>query len=123
MMNKREFLKVGGAGMVAAATVRPAIAANSDARVAIVQPHLAGADVFAERERAAGARVMTPEGDPLRWFRTALKPVLGCAVILGFTDAAHALILEGSLREAGYARAVTPSTSTRGTLWSVTRRA
>jgi hypothetical protein len=122
-MNKREFLKASGAGIMAAATARPALAAAPSGRIAILQQQLPGADAFAARERAAGARIMVPTGDPIRWFRTALKPVLGGAVVVGFTDAAHALILEGSLREAGYARAVSPAHSDRGTLWSVSRRA
>lgn len=122
-MNKREFLKASGAGIMAAATVRPALAIAPSKRIAILQQNLPGADAFASRERAAGARIMVPTGDPIRWFRTTLKPVLGGAVVVGFTDAAHALILEGSLREAGYARAVSPAHSDRGTLWSVSRRA
>jgi hypothetical protein len=122
-MNKREFLKASGAGIMAAATARPALAAPASGRIAILQQQLPGADAFAARERAAGARIMVPTGDPIRWFRTTLKPVLGGAVVVGFTDAAHALILEGSLREAGYARAVSPAHSDRGTLWSVSRRA
>jgi hypothetical protein len=122
-MNKRDFLKASGAGIMAAATARPALASASTGRIAVLQQHLPGADAFAERERAAGARILVPSGDPVRWFRTTLKPILGSAVIVGFTDAAHALILEGSLREAGYARAVSPAHSDRGTLWSVSRRA
>jgi hypothetical protein len=121
-MNKREFLKASGAGMMAAATARPALAATTGERIAILQPHLDGADVFAERERAAGAQILTPTGDPIRWFHASLKPALGGRTVVGFTDAAHAMVLEGSLREAGYARAVTPAYSDRGTLWSVTRR-
>jgi hypothetical protein len=121
IMNKREFLKASGAGIMAAAVARPAIAASAD-RIAILQTQLPGADAFAARERAAGARIMVPEGDPIRWFRMTLKPVLGGAVVVGFTDAAHAMVLEGSLREAGYARAVSPAASGRGTLWSVSRR-
>ena len=122
-MNKREFLKASGAGIMAAAVARPAIATTSTGRIAILQTQLPGADAFAARERAAGATILVPTGDPIRWFRTTLKPVLGGAVVVGFTDAAHAMVLEGSLREAGYARAVTPASSGRGTLWSVSRRA
>ena len=122
-MNKREFLKAGGVGIIAAAAAGHAIAANPAGRIAIVQHQLPGADAFAERERAAGAQIMSPVGDPIRWFRTTLQPVLGSAIVVGFTDASHALILEGSLRDAGYARAVTPAYSDRGTLWSVSPRA
>jgi hypothetical protein len=121
-MNKREFLKAGGAGILAAAATRPATASVPAGRIAILQQHLPGAEAFAERERAVGARIMVPAGDPIRWFRGTLQPVLGTAAVVGFTDATHALILETSLREAGYARAVTPAHSARGTLWSVAPR-
>ena len=120
-MNKREFLKAGGAGIMAAATAGPALASPTR-RIAVLQEHLPGAAAFAARERAAGARIMVPSGDPIHWFRTELKPRLGSAHIVGFTDAAHALILEGSLRESGYGRAVTPAHSERGTLWSASPR-
>jgi ornithine cyclodeaminase/alanine dehydrogenase-like protein (mu-crystallin family) len=121
-MNKREFLKAGGAGILAAAAARPASAVAPSDRIAILQQHLPGAEAFAERERATGARVLIPTGDPVRWFRSTLQPVLGTATVVGFTDATHALILETSLREAGYARAVTPAHSARGTLWSAAPR-
>jgi hypothetical protein len=121
-MNKREFLKAGGTGLLAAAATRPATAAAPAGRIAILQQHLPGAEAFEARERAAGARLMVPAGDPARWFRSTLQPVLGTATVVGFTDPTHALILETSLREVGYTRAVTPAHSARGTLWSVSPR-
>ena len=120
-MNKREFLKAGGAGLAAAALAGPALALPAR-RIAVVQPDLPGADAFAARERAAGAELMVPEGDPVRWFRSVLKPALGRAEVAGYTDATHALLLEGSLRETGYARAARPVHLGRATIWSAARR-
>ncbi len=121
-MNKREFLKAGGAGIVAATLARPAQAARPGRRIAIVQTHLPGADAFAARERAAGAELMAPSGDPVRWFRQTLRPVLGRADVAGFTDAAHSLVLEGSLREAGYVRSGKPAHAGRAILWGAVKR-
>ena len=120
-MNKRDFLKTGGAGLVAIGLAGPARAA-ARRRIAIVQPGLPGADAFAARERAAGAELMTPAGDPVRWFRATLRPALGRAEVVAFTDATHALVLEGSLREAGYVRSGRPAVAGRATLWGAVRR-
>lgn len=103
-MNKREFLKAGSLGVAAAAFASPARSALPARRIAIVQPTLPGADAFSVAERAAGSQLLTPQGDPVRWFRETLRPVLNGADVAAFTDPAHTLVLEGSLREAGYAR-------------------
>jgi len=121
-MNKREFLKAGGAGLVAATLVRPAFAVPGR-RIAVVQAELPGAEAFAARERAAGAEIMVPKGDPVRWFRNELKPVLRGATVAGYTDATHALVLEHSLRETGYGRAGAPVHKGRTTQWAAARRA
>ena len=65
---------------------------------------------------------MAPSGDPVRWFRQMLRPVLGRADVAGFTDAAHSLVLEGSLREAGYVRSGKPAYAGRATMWGAVRR-
>ena len=121
-MNKRDFLKTGGAGIVAVAIAAPARALPRR-RIAVVQRGVAGSNDFASAQRAAGARIMVPEGDPVRWFRAALRPALTGAEVIGFTDAAHALILEGSLREAGYRRTTAPAPVGRAMLWCATPRA
>jgi hypothetical protein len=101
-MTKRDFLKTGAA--VAAFVATPGLAALSS-RVAIVQPHLPGADAVAHRERAAGATILVPEGDAIRWYAQTLRPALRGRDVVGYTDAAHALLLEGCLHEQGYRRA------------------
>jgi len=121
-MNKREFLKAGGAGILAATVATPA-AAMPRRRIAIVQAGVQGSERFAAAERAAGSQIMMPQGDPVRWFRATLRPALSGAEVVGLTDAPHALILEGSLREAGYRRTTAPAPLGRAILWSAIPRA
>jgi hypothetical protein len=123
MMNKREFLKASGAGIVAAAAVAaPAAASLPRRRIAVVQLGIDGAASFIAAQRAGGSQVMIPTGDPVRWFRDTLRPALTGAEVIGLTDGAHALILEGSLREAGYRRTTSPAPIGRATLWSAIPR-
>jgi hypothetical protein len=121
-MNKREFLKASGAGILAAAAVATPATPLPRRRIAIAQLGVEGSERFAADQRAAGAQVMVPTGDPVRWFRTKLRPALTGAEVIGFTDAAHALVLEGSLREAGYRRTTAPAPIGRATLWSAMPR-
>jgi hypothetical protein len=46
-----------------------------------------------------------PEGDAIRWYAQTLRPALRGRDVVGYTDAAHALLLEGCLHEQGYRRA------------------
>ncbi|MDB5683775.1 MAG: hypothetical protein JWM75_1473 [Sphingomonas bacterium] len=123
-MNKREFLKASGASLIAAVAVAtPAVAAALPRRrIAIIQSGLPGADAFATRERAAGARIMAPVGDPVRWYRDTLAPALQGAEVTGFTDPIQMMVMEGSLRESGYVRASAPVRTGRATAWSAVPR-
>lgn len=121
-MTKRDFLKTGAATAVAAFVVTPGLAALSG-RVAIVQPHLPGAAAFARRERAAGATILMPEGDAIRWHAQTLRPLLRGRDVVGYTDAAHALLLEGCLREQGYRRSRQVSQPGGALQWGAAPRA
>jgi hypothetical protein len=122
MMNKRDFLKASGAGIMAVAAIAAPTAPLPRRRIAVVQPGIDGAANFIAAQRAGGSRIMSPSGDPVRWFRDTLRPALTGAEVIGLTDAAHALILEGSLREAGYRRTTAPAPIGRATLWSAIPR-
>ena len=123
-MNKREFLKAGAAGVVAAGLASPArtTAIVPKRRIAVVQPTLPGAHAFSQTQNDAGAEVMLPSGDPVRWFRSTLRPALAGAEVHGFTDGVHALLLESSLREEGYVRSGEARRIGRATLWAAAPR-
>ncbi|HWW65946.1 MAG TPA: hypothetical protein VNZ43_14415 [Sphingomonadaceae bacterium] len=121
-MTKRDFLKAGAATTLTALMTAPALASFSR-RIAVVQTGLPGADAFARRERAAGATILEAKGDPVRWHVRVLRPALGRAEVVGYTDAAHAILLEGSLREEGYVRSGPQRRSGRALLWQAAPRA
>jgi hypothetical protein len=122
-MTKRDFLKASAATTVAALVTAPGFAAP-EGHIAIVQPHLPGADAFARRERAAGAMVLIPDGDALRWQARTLRPILRGRAVVGYTDAAHAVLIAGCLDEQGYRRTGRPTSRPGGALlWQAKPRA
>jgi hypothetical protein len=122
-MTKRDFLKASAATTVAALVTAPGFAAL-EGHIAIVQPHLPGADAFALHERAAGATVLIPDGDALRWHARTLRPILRGRTVVGYTDAAHAVLIAGCLDEQGYRRAGQSTSRPGGALlWRATPRA